>query len=200
MPRDANGNPPLCACGCGEFSDEESDRPNRFLKYRHGHRGGPASRIGYFWAHVQKTESCWLWTGRTIQSSGKARYPRIAVKIDGKWIDVLAHRWSHEYFIGPIPEGLTVDHVKARGCTSTLCVNPDHLEAVTQRENNLRGDTVAAICARQTHCIHGHPFDEENTFYIPFKNGRQKRGCKECRRRHNRTQHLKRKEIAECKV
>lgn len=186
---------PICACGCGEPTDTVTDRTSRFLKYRRGHRDLLVSaRVSYFWAHVQKTESCWLWTGRTARSGGNARYSRIAVKVNGKWVDFLAHRWSYEYFIGPIPDGYTIDHVKARGCTSTLCVNPEHLEAVTLQENVLRSESIAALCARKTHCIRGHPFDEENTFYfIPQGDVRPKRGCRECKRLHNRAQYLKRK-------
>lgn len=139
-----------------------------------------ASRIDYFWAHVQKTETCWLWTGRT-KGRQSHKYPNMySVKIDGKWKEIGAHRWSYEYFIGPIPDKYTIDHVWARGCTSTLCVNPDHLEAVTRGENTLRGNTASALHARQTHCIHGHPFDEENTYWDPSIDT-PRRLCKECR-------------------
>jgi len=71
---------------------------------------------------------------------------------------------------------MTIDHVKARGCTSTLCVNPHHLEVVTLKVNILRGNTFQAAKAAQTHCIHGHPFNKENT-YVRVNGSRQCRIC-----------------------
>lgn len=86
----------------------------------------------------------------------------------------MAHRWSYGRFVGPIPEGLTLDHL----CRVRHCVNPVHLEPVTQHENLLRGNTPAAVNARKTHCIHGHEFTPENTALTV--DGR--RECRECRR------------------
>ena len=60
---------------------------------------------------------------------------------------------------GPIPEGMDVDHVKERGCLGYSCVRPDHLEAVSHRENVLRGDGVAGCHARKKLCVRGHEFD-----------------------------------------
>jgi len=74
---------------------------------------------------------------------------------------------------------MTIDHVKERGCTSTLCVNPYHLEAVTNRDNLLRGATLAAKEVKATHCPQGHPYDDENTYVC-----RGRRYCRVCRRYH----------------
>ena len=72
---------------------------------------------------------------------------------------VSAHRLVWEEFVGPIPDGMELDHV----CRNRGCFNPDHLEPVTCRENLLRGETLAAQNAAKTHCHKGHPFDERNT-------------------------------------
>ena len=124
-----------------------------------------------FWKSVEKTETCWLWTG---SFSG---YGRIAE--GGRYSKtLLAHRVAYELLVGPIPEGLTIDHL----CKNTRCVNPTHLEVVTFGVNVLRGDTVTGNNARKTHCNNGHPLPP----YIPGGI----RVCKVCklegyhRRRH----------------
>lgn len=89
-----------------------------------------------------------------------------------------AHRVAYELWVGPIPEGLTLDHL----CRVRRCIWPEHLEAVTSGENVLRGEGPSAREARQTHCIHGHPFTPENTWtYVVH--GRPKRYCQTCVRR-----------------
>lgn len=80
-----------------------------------------------FWTYVHKTPSCWLWTG------AKNDYG-YGVFNTGRQ-STLAHRFAYEMLVGPIPQGLVIDHVLANGCTNTNCVNPAHLEAVTQVEN-----------------------------------------------------------------
>lgn len=106
----------------------------RFLRY--GDPLDPGRIIGdderRFWSYVDQDGpgGCWLWTGaRTTAGYG-------TFSVDSG--SVYAHRWSYEHHVGPIPEGLTIDHVHARGCRHTHCVNPEHLEAVTQAENNRR--------------------------------------------------------------
>jgi hypothetical protein len=86
---------------------------------------------------------------------------------------VIVHRFSYEFFVGPIPAGLTIDHL----CRNRACFNPVHLEAVTQRENTLRGEGPTAKLARLTHCPKGHPFSKDNTHI--YKN---RRVCKACKR------------------
>lgn len=83
------------------------------------------------------------------------------------------HRVAYELERGPIPDGAQVDHL----CKNPLCCNPDHLEAVTPRENTLRSSSLSAVNARKTHCNKGHPFDEANTYR---RGGR--RCCRACNR------------------
>lgn len=116
---------------------------------------------------------CWIWTGKPDLRG----YGRIAN--DAGTYD-MAHRWAYKQFVGPIPEGLVLDHL----CVNPPCVNPAHLEPVTHRVNILdRGVTNAAhINAEKTHCIKGHEFSPENT-YMVFVTGRgETRLCKICQR------------------
>lgn len=87
-------------------------------------RRGPASPEDRFWLYAKKTESCWIWTGN-FYSNG---YSRISVKR----VDKLGHRWAYEHFIGPIPDGMQVDHI----CRVRACVRPDHLRLATNKQNN----------------------------------------------------------------
>lgn len=111
---------------------------------------------------------CWEWTGARLP----AGYGRFWT---GERMD-LAHRFSYETFVGPIPAGLVLDHL----CRNKGCVRPDHLEAVTQRENLRRGDVAFGDRhhnGRRTECRRGHLFTNENTRHA---NGR--RVCRACER------------------
>lgn len=94
-----------------------------------------------FWELVDQTDSCWLWLGR-INADG---YALFKVKRNGTWTHMRAHVWAWEQAYGPVPEGHTLDHVRARGCHHKHCVRTEHLEPVTPAENNRR-----AIEWRQT--------------------------------------------------
>ena len=83
----------------------------------------------------------------------------------------VVHRWIWEALVGPIPEGLQVDHL----CMVRNCVNPDHLEPVTTQVNAHRSHSVSGINVRKTACWRGHDFTERNT---RLHNG--KRHCRKC--------------------
>lgn len=112
-----------------------------------------------FWNHVvpEPNTGCWLWTGE-LKPSG---YARFTICRDGKKKKFAAHRFAYEVFIGPIPSGLQIDHL----CRVRSCINPLHLEAVTQRENLLRGVGPSAINARKIYCTNGHRLPEIPTYY-----------------------------------
>lgn len=95
------------------------------------------------------------------------------------------HRTSYEVFRGPIPVGLVIDHL----CRNRLCCNPDHLEAVTFRENIRRGESVMAQKARATHCLKGHPLSGDNVYILPKNNTRR---CRKCNREFNRKRRARR--------
>lgn len=121
-----------------------------------------------FWEKVDKTDDCWLWTGHTRGGYGR-------LKIGSKHRQ--AHRLAYEWLVGPIPEGKAhLDHL----CRVRHCVNPAHLEPVTHRENVLRGESVVAKQARQTHCKRGHEFTEENINQARFRRTGH-RLCEPCR-------------------
>jgi len=134
-----------------------------------GRYGSPEER---FWPRVEKTDSCWIWTG--AKKTGHSTGPYGHFEINGK--SVLAHRYAYEALVGPIPSGLTIDHL----CRNPLCVNPSHLEPVTRKENILRGVGATAMHARKTHCKNGHEFNEANT-YIRRDGNRLCRVCRNIR-------------------
>lgn len=113
--------------------------------------------------------ACWEWGGRICNGYGYSAGKR-------------AHRLVYELLVGLIPEGLVLDHL----CRNKRCVNPAHLEPVTQREN------MARWAATITECAKGHPFDEVNTYRKP--NGG--RGCRACNARKNREYRLRKKATA----
>lgn len=121
-------------------------------------------RTRFFWSRVQKTESCWSWTGAFF----RAGYGVIVVEKK----HMSAHRYSFLLQNGYLPK--CIDHV----CRNRACVNPTHLEDVSQRENVLRGDAPAAKNARKSHCKRGHLLAGENLRLT----ARGHRACKTCQR------------------
>ncbi len=117
-----------------------------------------------FWAKVDADGDCWEWTGyRTAAGYGEFWRGR----------PEKAHRVSYELLVGEIPDGLQIDHL----CRNRCCVNPDHLEPVTQIINGRRGYGACAQHARQKTCRHGHPFAGPNLYVRPSDGARMCRAC-----------------------
>lgn len=127
---------------------------------------GEAPEARFASSYEVAESGCWQWTG-ALRGSGYGGFP------DGRKT-YRAHRWAYEHFVGPIPEGLELDHL----CRNKLCVNPAHLEPVT-RLVNIQRRVPFLNMPKKTHCKHGHAFTEENT-YISCRNGKQHRSCRAC--------------------
>lgn len=134
-------------------------------------------------AKTQLLGECWVWTGAR---DGDKRYG--VVRVDGN--TRLVHRVAYEEWVEPIPDGLVIDHVAMRGCISILCINPAHLEPVTQQENTLRSAIApGAVNSRKTHCPQQHEYTTANTYI----DKRGKRYCRACQRdRMRRRYHAER--------
>lgn len=137
-----------------------------------------------FWRSVDfedgSEDACWRWT-RLLFENGYGQF-WVGGRSGGP---VKAHRWAYEHVVGEIPERLVLDHL----CRVRSCVRPSHLEPVTPAENVRRGSQ-----ATKTHCVNGHPFDEENTYYRPSRP--TQRECRACKRGRARKIRKKRSGMA----
>jgi len=134
-----------------------------------------------FWEKVNKDgpSGCWVWT-----ASLNRGYGELGIMTNGKPRNYKAHRLAWEWLRGPIPEGLVVDHL----CRNRACVNPDHLELVTNEENIRRGMWQPVVNVTKTECIHGHELAGDNVYRPPSRpNVRQCKTCMEIRGASRRT-------------
>jgi hypothetical protein len=127
----------------------------------------PEERVAHFWEKVDRAGACWIWTGSlSVRGYGQVRQP-------GTRILARAHVVAYALAKGPVPKGAVLHHT----CGEKRCVNPDHLEPITQRQHTREHpENVATRKARQTHCEHGHAFTPENIYWTR----RGHRQCREC--------------------
>lgn len=127
-----------------------------------------------FWEKVAKGADCWLWTAGT-NGKGYGTFWLVSNTKTSPGERDYAHRIAYRWLVGEIPDGLEIDHL----CRNRNCVNPMHLEPVTRKLNQHRGESFGGRNARKTHCPRGHPYDVANT-YVHAKTGyRQCRICRE---------------------
>lgn len=136
-----------------------------------------------FWSKVNKTESCWVWTA----CKTKLGYGQFGISN----VVYYAHRVAYELVRGRIPDGMVIDHL----CRNPSCVNPAHLDVVTQSENIKRGvahSNYSKTMRAKTHCKNGHEFNERNTYFKPNGN----RNCKTCQKSRDKNSRLRRLNFA----
>lgn len=133
-------------------------------------------QIELFWKRVSKKDSgCWEWTG-SIRTDG---YGCFWSKKFNKHFK--AHRWSYQFLVRELKKEEFIDHL----CRNTKCVNPDHLDPVSNGENILRGIGYAAKNARKTHCPKGHEYIEANIYHEYFRK-KKHRLCRICTSARNK--------------
>ncbi len=135
-----------------------------------------------FWAKVGTTEpdKCWPW----LAYRNRDGYGIFRAATDRR---VPAHRFAYELVIGPIPDGLEIDHL----CRVRDCVNPAHMEPVTHRENILRGGSFSALNGAKSLCPQGHPLSGDNLY---LWGRRLMRRCRSCDRASRRRRYMNAKE------
>jgi hypothetical protein len=165
-PRRANALNALRERGRFKAADDLASVTERFMRY----------------VLPEPNSGCWLWAGNDDCRGGYGRF-----FFNGT--TRIAHRVAYELFRGPIPPGLQLDH----RCRVRCCVNPDHLEPVTRRENMVRGDTFIARQVAQTHCLNGHPLTVGNI----YPNKGSERICITCERARAVAGHRRRRAHAQ---
>ena len=124
--------------------------------------------LAVFWSKVRKTKTCWLWTG-PLNTKGYGLWHANGGRF-------MAHRTAFS-MVRALSKEDQLDHL----CRVRNCVNPAHLEIVTNRTNVLRGIGPTAQNARKTHCPNGHEYSPENTLLVKIGNRHPERRCRECR-------------------
>lgn len=170
----------FCMCGCGgKTSLSKVNDPARGrvigqpFKFIHGHNAKTPFESHYM---EEPMSGCFLWIG-VLDTNGYGR-------VWWKWKTTLAHRVSWEIVNGKIPDGLVIDHL----CRTPSCVNPRHMEVVTQRVNVLRGNGPCAIRARWTQC---------QKCGGAYSNYKTRRFCRKCTNESRRLWYFKNRRTTE---
>lgn len=131
-----------------------------------------ATRERFFDKFERNGADCWVWTASRLPNGyGSFWVGENGIKAAN------AHRFAYRLLVGEVPDGLVLDHL----CRNRACVNPEHLEPVTDRENMWRGEHASIVAARKGQCVNGHKMTPENTRIAPARPGRRNRATRECR-------------------
>jgi hypothetical protein len=158
----------LCKCGCGS-------PPRRGHKYAFGHRSPryPAKTIDQILLELVICEpaalptGCWEWPRGKSEGYGR-------VNLNGH--KVMVHRAVYEHFVGPVPTEIDLHHE----CENRGCANYEHVKPLPPAEHMEAHGGICFQKLAQTHCLRGHPFDEQNTIRRTRPNGRPFRDCRTC--------------------
>lgn len=120
-------------------------------------------------SNIENWKDCWNWKGTVSKDYA-------VMKLHSRQVRV--HRLIYELLVAPIPKGYVVDHV----CKNKKCINPNHLQPVTSKENTLRGTSIPAINSKKTHCKRGHSLEGGNL----LKGQGNHRRCKLCKRENKK--------------
>ena len=174
--------------------------------YEWSRRHGAAPRVidhsveGRLLAESERSrDGCLLWTGSL--SSGADRGEGYGSIRDADGRNRPVHRVAYETWVGPIPDGWTIDHLchvialsegtcEPGPCAHRRCIEPSHLQPATVRDNLLSGGSLNAIAASKTHCVKGHPLWGDNLAVYP--SSPTKRQCRTCDRARSRRQRQRR--------
>jgi len=140
--------------------------------------------VSRFWSKVDKSGDCWLWTAGLRLGYGQFR------RTHDRGNPAVAHRYAYEITKGQIPAGMQLDHL----CRNRACVNPDHLEPVSQRVNMLRGLQSRLANGMDDKCAHGHRYTPENTYRNPSRASDIR--CRECSRIRDRARRSEKRKAA----
>ena len=181
-PRTPRVSQPCSVEGCGSASLARGYCSKHWSRWRKYGTTDLPTRMDIFWSRVDRSggpSACWPWTAGGI-SDGYGHF----------WISEIqsnrmAHRVAYEDVIGPVPDGMVLDHVchnnsgckLGNECPHRRCCNPTHLEPVTNVENTLRGEGPNSRNAVPTECPSGHPYDEVNTGFVSTSGHRYCRAC-----------------------
>ncbi len=170
----------LCECGCGEPAPlaSRNHSPRGWKRGVHGHNGRVLRHPIEWFYRVEDmgyATPCWVWIRSRHHISGYGQYKPV-----GRG-SIVAHRYMYELNVGPIPGGLTLDHL----CRVRPCVNPDHMDPVTIQENIRRGHSASTLAHLAGTCTRGHPASES---YIRKHGPRAGYAvyCRTCRREDRR--------------
>lgn len=179
-----SGRAPCEEDGCERLSHPKAGYGRCLLHYQRRKRAGTLLELTprklrtktaeeKFLAFTEVSKSCWWWTGPTNQSG----YGYLTQDYHSTY----AHRWIWEHLVGPIPDGLTIDHL----CTNKVCVNPEHLEVVPLEVNSSRRHGNRIFCPL------GHSLDD--AYFRPDGGGRQ---CATCVKRRTAARWANRQQVA----